>query len=90
MKLRGSMAHLRIIFMPNALSVNIKRSWSSFLASSAIVIAASSARLIICLSGRDFISICAVVCVFGLTMDAPSVGLPYPCVHMKSVGFHAA
>ena len=58
-----------------------------------MVIAASSSRLIVCLSGCDFISIYVVVCVFALTMDAPSVGLPAirdPSVQMKSVGFHAA
>ena len=76
MKLRGSMAYLRMLFMLKALSVNIESVWSSLLASSAMVIADSSARLMVCLSGWDFISICVVVCVFGLTMDAPSVGLP--------------
>ncbi len=41
-----------------------------------IVIAVSSALLIVCLSGCDFTSICVVVCVDGLTMDAPSVEFP--------------
>ena len=61
MKLRGSMAYLRMILMLKALLVNIERVWWSLLASSAMVIAASSARLIVCLSGWDFISICVVV-----------------------------
>ena len=54
MKLRGSMAYLRMVLMLKALSVNIERVWSSLLAYSAMVIAASSARLIVCLSGWDF------------------------------------
>jgi hypothetical protein len=29
----------------------------------------------VCLSGCDFISICVVVWVFGLTMDTPKMGL---------------
>ena len=61
MKLRGSMSYLRIVFMPKALSVNIKRVWSSLLASSVVVIAASSALPMVRLSGWDFISICVVV-----------------------------
>ena len=76
MKLSGSMAYLRIVLMMKALSVRIERVWSNLLASSARVMAASSARLIVCLSGRDFISMCVVVCVVGFTMDVPSVGLP--------------
>jgi hypothetical protein len=61
MKLRGSIAYLRMVLMLKALSVSIERVWSGLLASSAMVIAASSARLIMCLSGWDFISICVVV-----------------------------
>ena len=37
--------------------------------------AVSSARLIVCLSGCDLTSICVVVRVVGLPIDAPSVGL---------------
>ena len=70
MKLRGAIA-----LMLNARSVRIERVWSSLLASSARVMAASSARLIVCLFGWDFISICVVVLVLGLTMETPSVGL---------------
>ena len=89
----GSMAYLRTVLMLKALSFSIESVWSSLLASSAMEMAASSARLIICLSGWDFISICVVVCVLGFTMDAPSVGLPVTMdssVYMKFIGFHAA
>ena len=49
------------------------------------VIVVSSALLIVCLSGCDLTSMCVVVCVEGLTMDAPSVGFPVcwePSVYM--------
>ena len=75
MKLSGSMAYLRMVLMLKALSISIERVWSSLLASTAIVIAANSARLILCLSGWNFILICVVVWVLGLTIDAPMVGL---------------
>jgi len=51
MKLCGYMAYLRRVLMMKELSVRIESVWSSLLASSAIVIAASSARLILCVSG---------------------------------------
>ena len=76
MEFKGSMAHLRMVLMMKALSVNIEKVWSYLLASSAMVMAASSARFMVCLSGCDFISICVVVWVLGLTMDAPRMGLP--------------
>ena len=41
--------------------------------------AVSSAWLIVCFSGCDLTSICVAVCVVGLTIDAPSVGLPVFC-----------
>ena len=47
MKLRGSMAYLRMVFMLKALSVSIERELSSLLASSARVVAASSAWFIV-------------------------------------------
>ncbi len=72
----GSMAYLRIVLMLKALYVSIERMWSFLLASSTNAMAASSAWIMICLSGCDFISICVVVWVQGLTMDAPRVGLP--------------
>ena len=49
-----------------------------------IVIDVSSALFIVCLSGYDLTSICLVVCVEELTMEAPSVGFPVywsrPCI----------
>ena len=76
LKLRGSMAYLRMVLMLKALSVKMARVWSHWLALRARVMAASSARFMVCLSGCDFTSICVVVCLFGFTMDAPRVGLP--------------
>ena len=70
------MAYLRMVLMPKALSVSIEREWSFLLASSASSMAASSAQFMVCLSGGDFISICVLVWVLGLTMDAPRVGMP--------------
>jgi hypothetical protein len=44
----------------------------------------SSTRVMVFLSGCYLTSICMVMCVEGLTMDAPSVGLPIvfycPCI----------
>ena len=87
------MAYLRMILMLKALSVSIERVFSCLLASSARVMAASSVRFMVCLSGCDFISMCVVVWVLGLTMDASRVGLRVtsePSVYTKSVGFHTA
>ena len=70
------MAYLRMVLMLKALSMSIERVCSFLLASSASVMAASSARFMVCRSGCDFISICVVVWVLGLTMDAPRMGLP--------------
>ncbi len=50
-QLRGSMAYLRMMLMLKALSVSIDMAWLNLLASSAMAIAASSARLIVCFSG---------------------------------------
>ena len=69
------MAYLRMVMMLKALFVSIERVWSFLLASSASVMAASSARFMVCLSGCDLISICVVVWVLGLTMDAPKTEL---------------
>jgi uncharacterized membrane protein len=66
---------LRMVLMLKALSLSIERVCSFLLASSASVMAASSARFMVCLYGCDFISICVVVCVLGFTMDAPRMGL---------------
>ncbi len=65
-----------MVFMLKAQFVNMERVWLCLLAFRARVMAASSARFIVCLSGCDFISICVVVCVLGFTMDSPKVGLP--------------
>ena len=53
MKLSGSMAYLRTVLMMKAISVRIEMVWSSLFVSSARVIAASSARFIVCLSSWD-------------------------------------
>ena len=37
---------------------------------------ASSALLVVCLSGCDLIPMCVMVLCLGSTTDAPSVGLP--------------
>ena len=53
----------------------------------------SSARLIVCLSSCDLTSIRVVMRVVGLTIDAPSVRLPFfcdPSVYIKAQGFQAA
>ena len=92
MKLSGSMAYLRMVLILKVLSIRIEGVWSSLSTPSARAIAACSARLIVCLSDWDFISICGVVCVLGLILDAASVGLPVtrdPSVWMRSFGFHA-
>jgi hypothetical protein len=70
------MAYLRMVLMMKALSVKMARVWSCLLALRAKVMAASSARFMVCLSSCDFISIFVVVWVLGFTMDAPRVGLP--------------
>jgi hypothetical protein len=54
--------------------------------------AANFALFVACLSGCDLISMRMVVCVCGLTMDAPNVGFPVfwdLSVYMKFSGFHA-
>jgi hypothetical protein len=59
------MAYLRMVLMLKALSVRIMMEWSSLFDSSAMVMAASSARLIVCLSSCHLISMCVMVCVLG-------------------------
>ena len=54
LKLRGSMAYLRMVLMLKALFVNIDRLWSCLLPLRARVMAASSALLMVGLSGCDF------------------------------------
>jgi hypothetical protein len=65
-----------MVLMLKSLSDSIERVCSFLLASSARVMAMSSARFMVCLSGCDFISICVVMWDLGLTMDAPRMGLP--------------
>ena len=79
--------------MLKALSVRIWICGESLCRSRATVIVSSSAMLIVCLFGCDLISMWVVICVCGLTMDAPGVGFPgfgEPSVYMKLIGFHAA
>ena len=55
--------------------------------------AANSALLIVCLPGCDLISMWLVVCVCGLTMDAPNMGFPIfwdLLVYIKLSRFHDA
>ncbi len=55
--------------------------------------AASSARLIVFLSGWDLMSMCVVVCAREFTIAAPRMWLPVfwdPFVYMKALGSHAA
>ena len=61
---------LRLLIL-NALSVRIERDQSCLCRSSEVVMAASSALLMVCLSGCDFISMCAIVTVMPqITNDA--------------------
>ncbi len=53
--------------------------------------AANSALFIVCRSDCDLTSMCVMVCAFGLTNPAPSVGLPLTCepsAYTKSLGIH--
>jgi len=68
---------LRMALIPKALSVGIERAELHLLVFiSAMVLAASSALLIVCPSGCDLISMCVVVCMVGFIIDASSVGMP--------------
>jgi len=70
------MAYFRSVLILNALSVNRERIGFSLFASSAMVIAVSSAQLMVWRSDCVLISMCVVVCVVGSTIDDPSVSLP--------------
>jgi hypothetical protein len=77
--------------MQNELSVRMKRRSSVFFVLRAVVMAASSALLIMCLYFWDLISIGVTCVVRGLTTPAPIVLLPLTCepsVYTKSLGFH--
>ncbi len=79
--------------MQNKMLVRILRWPSVFSCVRATVMAACSARLIVCLSGCDLTSRCVMVCVLGFTIPAPSVALPLTCepsVYTKSLGFHVS
>ena len=79
--------------MLKALYVRILICGESLWRSRDTVMAANSALLIVSLSGCDLISMWVVVCVCGLTMDAPNEGFPVfwePSVYMKLFGFHVA
>ena len=79
--------------MLKALFVKIWICVESLWRSRTTAMAANSAMLIVGLSGCDLISMCVVVCVCELTIDAPSLGFPVfwdPSVYMKLSGFHAA
>ena len=77
--------------MQNEQSVRILRCSSVFSVLRAMVMAASSALLIMCLSFWDLIYMCVTCYVRGLTTPTPSVLLPSTCepyVYTKSLGFH--
>ena len=77
--------------MQNELSVRMYRCSSVFSILRAVVMAASSTLLIVCLSFWYLISMCVVCSFLGLTTPAPSVLFPFTCepsVYTKSLGFH--
>ena len=77
--------------MQNELPLSILRCPSVFSCLRAIVMAASSAKLIACLYVCDLMSICVMVCIRGFTIRAPSVLLPLTCepfVYTKSLESH--
>ncbi len=79
--------------MLKALSARIDKVGACLYRSREVVIVASSALLMVCLSGYDFISMWVVELLSGFTTEAPCRGLPLICdpsVYMKSVGAHAA
>ena len=65
-----------MVLIHNELSVKMLV-WSSVVSCfSATAMAASSALLIVCLSGCDLTSMCVMAFVLGFTTSAPSVGFP--------------
>jgi len=70
------MAYLRLLVMLEALSARIERVGLHLLVSSARVMAANSALLIVCRSGCDLFSLCVIVYTAGFRIDAPCIGLP--------------
>ncbi len=76
--------------MQNEISVRMERFSSVFSVLRAVVMATSSALLIVCLSFGEMIAICVTCPVRGLTTPSPSVLLPLTCepsVYTKSLGF---
>ena len=74
--------------MQNELSVRMERCSSVFSVLSAVVMAASSALLIVRLSFWDLISMCMMCSFRGMTTPAPNVLLPFTCepsVYTKSL-----
>ena len=65
--------------MLKELSMRIERDESCLCRSSSVVMATSSALLMACLSGCDFVSRYVIVLCLGSTTNAPSVGLPVIC-----------
>ena len=79
------------MFIQNELSVRIERCSSVFSVLRAVVMAVSSALLIVCLSFWDLISMCVTFSFRGLTTPAPCALLPFTCepsVYTQSLGFH--
>jgi hypothetical protein len=79
------------VFTQNELSVRMLRCPSVFSVLRAVVMAASSALLIVRLSVWNSIYMCVMCSVRGLTTPAPSALLPFTCepsVYKKSLGFH--
>ena len=77
--------------MQNELCVRMERCSSLFSVLRGVVMAASSARLIVCLSFWDLIAMCVTCPVRWLIAPAPNVLLPLTCepsVYTKSLGFH--
>ncbi len=67
------------MLMRKVLYVRVWRSGAFLYRSMARVMAASFAMLIVFRSSWDFISMCVVMPVIGLAIDAPSVGFPAFC-----------
>ncbi len=71
--------------------MRMERCSSIFSVLRAVVMAASSALLILCLSFWDLISVCMTFSFRGLTTPAPNVLLTFTCepyVYTKSLAFH--
>ena len=67
------------MLIQNELSVKILRLGDERWSRSAVVIAASSPLLIVCVSSLDLTAMYVVVCVAGFTTAAPRIGFPGIC-----------